>query len=267
MKIKYYLLAVVFLCQIKFLHSQKLVSVISETITVNSTTSMNGWTRNTVEVTFPKGTIGYVYRVSVFDLNSVNISDLLFDLLKQIPIEEIQVGASFAKYAVANANGHAIDYFILTTGDDRTAFYNKNDNNWSSCKSFLNRVNTCASSNECINSRIYFGFRNNNLTKGLDVYIEIVAIVDENNTQYYTYGYRITNESNTDLEFELSSDNVIWTKYSLRSAYFNNYNFNTHEIYFRISTNGSFKSYKLDSSRKYKIAWNSNVSMWDLFSY
>ena len=258
-----------FILTLNYTNAQKLVDVLHETLTVNSTTSMSGYTRNTVEVKLPKGTTGYIYRMSVFKKGGVNVGNGLLDLLSLIPIAEVKAGVNLSKYVVGNANGGAVDYFIFTTQEDKSAFYNKYDENWSSCKSYPNRVSSCISSDECINRTIWFGFRNNNVSQGLDVYLEVVAIVDEvkelaNKT---TYGFRITNETTSVMDFQLSTDGVNWNEHSLKPKYFNNYNFQQPEIYFRISTTDSYLKYKIKYNDRFKIKYNQTKEIFDLYSY
>jgi len=257
-------------------YSQKLVDIISEDIVVNSRTHVGGNTRNVIEVNFPQGTIGYVYRVSVFDIGDSHVSDMLFDLLSQIPVKSIQVGANMLKFVANNHNGEAVDYHILTSEQEKTAFINKDDDKWSACESFLNRISTCASLNKCIAGKVYFGFRNNNISDGLKVHFEIVALVDEangsstditsNNSAATLYTYQVENRSNYDINFELSSDGINWLPYYLSSKTNQNYENNTSTLYFRISTNGSsFKTHVLNPNSKYKVEWSGAESVLDLF--
>jgi hypothetical protein len=251
-------------------NAQKLVEVLHETITVNSTSAMSGYTRNTVEVQLPQGTIGYIYRISVFKKGGVSVGNGLLDLLSTVPIAEVKIGANLSKYVVNNANGGAVDYFIFTNQEDKNAFYGKRDDSWNSCKSYPNRVSSCLSSNECINRKIWFGFRNNNISQGLDVYLEVVAIVDEVKSQssQTTYGFKITNETTVVVNFQLSLDGINWQEFSLKPSYFNNYNFQQPEIFFRISTQGAGTAqYKIGYNDRYKIQYNPNKRMFDLFNY
>jgi hypothetical protein len=248
-------------------NAQELVNILQEKVTVNSTTSLNGWSRNTVEAKLPAGTIGYVYRLSVFKKDGVNVSTGLFDLLKMIPVKKIQIGANLSQFVINNSDGGAIDYFIFTTDKDKNAFYNKQDGNWYSCKSFPNRVSTCTYSDECINKTIWFGFRNNNLMQGLDVYIELAAIVDQLNSTNSMYGFQIINKTNVQVNFQLSINGINWFDYSLQSGYLNNYNFYKPDIFFRILTQGTGTAqYKINFSNRYKIEYNQAKRIFDLFN-
>lgn len=248
--------------------SQSFVNVLKETIVVNSVTSLSGWSRNKVEIDFPKNTIGYVYRLTAFPRNKVSMVDALFDVLKNVPISEVKIDASIAKFVVDNSNGSAIDYYIFTNPDDANAFYKKENNNWSSCKSFPNVISTCRSENGCLNTTIYFGFRNNNLSEGLDVHLEVVAIVDESITASSQYGFKIENQAGKDINFELSLNGKNWSSYSLKANYYEDFTFNQEYAFFKIfTTDKGFVEYKIQSSEKYKIIWNALKGIWDLNKY
>lgn len=262
---------IVFICLCAFslnTFSQKLVNVVGETITVNSVSSLSGWSRNKIEVPLPENTTGYIYRITSFPKNNVNITDGLFSVLKSIPLAEIKIGASLAEYAINNSNGSAIDYFIFTNIEDLNAFYKKDNANWSSCKSFPNVINVCRTSNECLNRTIYFGFRNNNITEGLDVHIEVVAIQDENKSSFSNYGFKILNEATVTANFELSLDGSTWESYSLKPNYVEEFTFTKPAAVFKITTTGKGTvEYKINSNERYKIAWNVNKGIWDLYTY
>lgn len=248
--------------------SQELVDVLTEKITVNSSTSLNGWTRNTAEIRLPQGTTGFVYRISVFNKGNATVGSGLFDLIKSIPVTQIQLGANLAQYAVSNSDGGALDFFIFTTDEDKNAFRNKEALNWNSCKMFLNRVSSVAYSSECINRTIWFGFRNNNLTQGLDVLLEVAAIIDSRAQDQTTYGFTITNSTTNPIIFQLSVDGYKWQDYRLEPNYFANYNFRQPNIQFRMSTQGSQPvNYQLDYSYRYKIQFNQQKQIFDLFHY
>ncbi len=143
-KMKKHLLPFLFfmLCLCKN-YGQELVSVTDEVLTVNSTTAVTGNSRNTAEVTLPEKTIGYIYRISIFPKGETAVDHSLFDLLKKVGGKQISLASSFAKYAIKNNDGNAIDAFIFSNQYDADGFYNQKDNNWKACKSLLNRVSSC----------------------------------------------------------------------------------------------------------------------------
>jgi hypothetical protein len=106
-------------------NAQQLVDVLKETISVNSISSMNGYSRNTAEIKFPKGTKGYIYRISVFNKGGVEVSNTLFEALKNIPVTEIKIGVTLTEHIIKNSDGQAVDFFIFTTDEDKDAFTQK----------------------------------------------------------------------------------------------------------------------------------------------
>ena len=176
-KCKFYLLI---LCSIlaESIYAQELVQVTDETLTVNSVTAMTGYTRNKTEVTLPDRTSGYIYRISVFPKGTNPAGPSLFSLLKKLGSSNISLASSFAEYAIANNDNSSVDAFIFSSPDDANNFYAKKDGYWNACKSMPNRVSCCFATKECMGKEVYFGFRNNNIMKGLDVKLEVVALVE-----------------------------------------------------------------------------------------
>lgn len=249
-------------------NAQQLVQVSDEVITVNSSTSLTGYTRNKTEVLLPEKTIGYVYRISVFPKGSVSVGTTLFDLLDAVGGTNISLASSFARFAITNNDSNSIDAFIFNNTYDADNFFSKNDGNWSSCKSLMNRGSCCFATKECLGNKIYFGFRNNNIAQGLDVKIEIVALVDINSTSIYKYSYSINNKTNIELKYFVSLDNVNWQENTLRSGYLQNFSFSQREIYFKIvSNNFNTKAYKLAADERYQLFWNDKELCWDLSRY
>lgn len=250
------------------LYSQELIQVTNEVLTVNSTTAYSGYTRNKTEVNLPEKTIGYIYRISISPKGSSLADNSLFDLLESMGDIKISLASSFAKFAIKNNDNNAVDAFIFNNTFDADNFYAKNDGNWSACKSMMNRASCCFASKECISNKIYFGFRNNNAMQGLDVKIEVVALVDKNSTIDYKYSYSINNSANIELKYSLSLDNINWEEKSLRNGYLQNLSLEQKEIYFRInSENSKVVKYKLTPNERYKIFWNAKLLCWDLTRY
>lgn len=266
MQQKYFLFIYLFLLSSIKLFSQELVPVTDEIITVNSTSAINGYTRNRTEVILPERTIGYIYRISIAPKGANSSDDALFDLLSNVGSANISLASSFAKFAIKNNDNYAVDAFIFNNVYDADNFYSKNDNNWSSCKSMPNRVSCCFATKECIGRTIYFGFRNNNIMKGLDVRIEVVALVDKTSETDYKYSYTINNSTNQELKYRISVDGITWQEKQLRNGYQEIYTFNQNAIYFNISTKDKVISYKLTPNERYKLFLNS-TGVWDLMRY
>jgi len=250
------------------LSAQELVQVTDETLTVNSTTSITGNSRNKTEVTLPEKTKAYIYRISIFPKGKGAVNNSLFDLLKQIGGANISIATSFAQFAIKNNDNASVDAFIFNNTYDADNFYSKKDGNWSACKSMTNRVSCCFSTNECMGRQIFFGFKNNNIMQGLDVKLEIVALIDTSLRSDYKYSYTIDNSANKELKYLISTDNLNWQETSLRDGYQKIYTFEQKEIYFKIKTdNFKFSAYKLTPNERYRIFWNTKLAKWDLMRY
>lgn len=267
MKKSYLVVVFVFLVSFSKLLSQELIAVTDETITVNSTTAINGYTRNRTEVILPEKTTGYIYRISIFPKGMTSKNTSLFDLLEDIGSPNISLASSFAKFAINNNDNNSVDAFIFNNIYDADNFYSKNDDNWNACKSMLNRVSCCFATEECIGQTIYFGFRNNNIMQGLDVRIEIVAVVDKTSTYDYKYSYTIDNSSDRELKYNVSIDGANWEETQLRSGYHQTHTIGKKEMFFKIFTdNFKYVTYKLTPNERYKIFLNEN-GIWDLIRY
>lgn len=249
-------------------YGQELVSVTDEVLTVNSATALSGHPRNKTEVTLPEKTIGYIYRISIFPKGQTAVDHSLFDLLKEVGGKNISMASSVAKFAIKNNDGNAIDAYIFNNTYDADNFYDQKDTNWTACKTLMNRVSCCFYTNECMNNKIYFGFKNNNLMQGLDVKIEIVALVNKNAFYNNQYTYAITNSANIEIKYSLSTDNIRWEEMRLRQNYLQNHKMPQKEIHFRINTGlNKVVNYKLIPSERYKIYWNTKNLCWDLMRY
>ncbi len=250
------------------LFSQELIQVTDETITVNSTTSMTGYTRNITSIKLPEKTKKYIYRISVFPKGESEIDNSLFDLLKQYGGANVSVATSFAQFAIKNNDSKSVDAYIFNNTYDADNFYDKQDGNWSTCKNMPNRASCCFATDDCIGKDIYFGFRNNNIMQGLDVKLEVVALIDNSLITDYKYSYSISNSTNQELKFSISLDGKDWQETSLRNGYKQIYTFEQNEVYFRIRTNNSTMAlYKLIPNERYKIIWNDELQKWDLTRY
>lgn len=248
--------------------SQELIQVIDETLVVNSSTAIGGNTRNKTEVTLPEKTKAYIYRISIFPKGESSIANSLFDLLQQMGGANVAMASSFTQFAIKNSNNNAVDAFIFNNTYDSDNFYAKRDESWSACKSMANRVNCCFSTKECIGKQVFFGFRNNNITQGLEVKLEIVAVVDNSMEADYKYSYTIENPTGRDLKFQISTDKTNWKDYNLRDGYKQIFTFEQQEIYIRIYTDRlKFSSYKLGPNDRYRIIWNTVLQKWDIIKF
>lgn len=224
---------------------QNLIEVLSDNFTVNSVSAFGGNTRNFAEVVLPDNAIGYVYRLTVVRKGAGSLSNSLFTLLKQQGTN-VTLGVSLAQFAIQNADGNAVDAYIFSSPYDKDNFYAKRDGSWNACKQMPNRSNCCFSTRDCLGKRVYFGFRNNNTMQGLDVKLEVVAVVDTTHQQQVSNTFSITNGSTREIEYQISSDGIRWEKVNVRPNYSNNHSSILPELMVRIYTTPTqFVSYKI----------------------
>jgi hypothetical protein len=248
--------------------TQEFVDVIDETITVNSATALTGYTRNITHVTLPPKTTGYIYRITVSPKGAMPVGEGLLALLEKVGSANISFGVSLARFAIKNNDNSAVDAFIFSNTFDADDFYSKKDETWGSCKSMPNRVNCCFSTNECMGQDIYFGFKNNNISQGLDVKLEVVAVVDQSQETEYKYPYSILNATGQEARYFLSLDKSEWEETSLRNGYKRMFSIDQPAIYFKIITdNSKVALYKITSSERYKIIWSDENGRWDILRY
>ncbi len=233
---------------------------------------MDGYTRNFVDIRLPRGIVAYAYRISLYKIDGVKMPDRLIELLSAVPIAELKAGLDISKYVVTNPiKGGEVDYFIFTKASEADHFFNKEDEIWKGCKSFLNSASTCVLSDECLGSQFFFGFRNNSGAKGLDVNLELVAIVDEDQAliNQSMSAYEIKNSLTADMAFQLSTDGKNWTDYTVPTGSSGTYNYNESTIYFKINNAGGTPptQYKINTTQKYKIYYNDTKKRLDLMGY
>jgi hypothetical protein len=253
------------LCFTCFAHAQQYVDVVNQTITVNSKSNLTGRDRQYIRADFPANTTGFIYRATITTKGASSNSPNLLSLLSQYAPGNIAMGAQLTQFIVNNNDGSLVDAFTFYNPYDADNFFNNKDGYWGACNSSLGLVNTCYASNNCLNPRLYFGFRNNNLMEGLNVHLEIVAIVDTARTVPF-YTYSITNATNQELKFQMSNNQESWSPVTLRNGYVQTFT-QDQPLYFKISTTSfNFVRYKLDPNERYKIIW-SIQNKWDLIRY
>jgi hypothetical protein len=248
-------------------NAQQYSNVTDETITVNSKTSLSGSTRNITNVELPEKTIGFIYRISTFSRGNADVDNSLFKLVKSVEPSTALV-TSLMEFAIKNNDGNSLDAFIFNNTYDADNFAAKKDGNWTACKSMMNRGNCCFPTKDCLNHRIYFGFRNNNISQGLDVKLEVVAIIDTVKGKAQTYSYTLLNSTANELKFYVSYNDTAWTINSLRANYQATFTFEKPVIYVKIYTNAmSFVHYKLTPDNRYKFVFNVQTRKWDVIYY
>jgi hypothetical protein len=267
MKRTTFLTSLAFLCLSFYVKGQILQNISTETITVNSKSSLTGYTRNIANVTLPSNATAYIYRITVFNKGNTNISNSLFNTLKNIPITEIRIGAFLTEYAINQNDGNSVDFFVFTNGTDANSFYSKGENiNY--CKSHPNRSSVCVSTNDCINQKVYFGFRNNNIQQGVEVILEVVALVSETQQNALEYTHTIKNGLQGTVFFQISEDSYNWQNVSLQQAYTGTYRFKQPYCFVKISTQGKSPVVRrIESNQRYILNWNQQYGIADIFSY
>jgi hypothetical protein len=243
------------------------VPVVNQTITVNSRSTLSGNSRNYIVAEFPKNTSAYVYRISITSKDASTESTELFNLLKNYPSATIAIGSQLTQLIIQTSDGKAVDAFTFNNVYDADNFRNKNDGNWGASQASMSVVNTCYASNTGLNPTVYFGFRNNNLMDGLNVHLEVVAIVDSAKQSNTCFSYSILNGTDRELKYFISTDESNWQEANLESLYSQTFSSGLPYFFFKIYTNTfNFVSYKITPTDRYKIILN-NGNKWDLIKY
>ena len=222
------------------------VSVLNEKLTVNSITNVTArYRRNAAEFSLPVGTIGFIYRISVFQAGKVNMTNQLTDLVKNLPIQDVRykIAAQVGSYALQGANNESIDYFIFQNQADKTQFLKDGIEGINTCSSHAQRNNVAKYSDDCIQKKMYLGFQNKNLSQGLDVQLEVVAVVEKREVgvkfipkipAFSTFSIK----SNCGLltRIEISKDGETWNEYTLESNQSTTFRSVGNKSFIRIST-------------------------------
>lgn len=249
------------------LNCQELVKVFDETLTVNSKSNYGGSSHNIAEVKLPPKTKEIIYRVSIFDKGTGIFDSELIELLKQVGGPKVALATAFTEYGVKSNDNEAVDIHIFNNVYDATDFQNKKAG-WVTCKSQTNRTNCCVKTKDFLTERMFFGFKNNNYMQGLDVRLEVVAIIDTSLKYDYKYTFQILNDANKELNFNISKDGVNWENATLRNGYLMPINTESKDLFFRIQTDEFKKSeYRLQPNERFKIILNEQAQKWDLTKY
>ncbi|MFB0497317.1 hypothetical protein ABID99_003554 [Mucilaginibacter sp. OAE612] len=261
-----YLLAAFLIISVYNAFAQTYVDVANQTITLNSTSNLTGNNRNYVRVDFPDKTAAYICRITISPKDRNQQINHLFELINKLAPAELAVSANLARYAVNTNDGSAVDTYVFSNTYDADSFVQKKDENLSACQQSNNVVNTCYASNQCLNPSLYFGFRNNNLVNGLDVHLEVVALVDSGK-KGNSYTYSIANGAKQEVKCLVSADRQHWENVSLRQGYSITFTKELPVLYFRMFTSVlNFVNYDLRPDERYKIIWSS-TNKWDLIRY
>ena len=253
-------------------HAQQYVNVMDQLFTVHSAgnafMNSNSNSRSFIQVDFPAKTTGYIYRISTSPKTVVNGQNAqLYELLKGVSPANIVMGASLAQFVINNSDGSAIDAYTFSNVYDVNNFIQKKEGNWTPCLQNAGVISACYASNKCLSPTMYFGFRNNNITTGLNIHLEIVALVDTASTAAsYSYNYTIANGANQPLNYLISNDNIKWERFNVQQGYVSNIKRDQSVLHIRLVTSIlNMVTYEIHPDDRYRIIWNGN--RWDLTKY
>lgn len=249
--------------------SQKLVDVLNETITVNSKTAINGKTRILTSARIPIGAKSYIYRITITKKGGMTTGSTLFTLLTNMKNRKVAYAAALTELAITNNDNNSIDAFIFHSSYDADNFLVEKDKDWDACQALLSVKNSCRLVDNCIGQNIYFGFRNNNFMQGLDINIEIVALIDEKPKKIYKSTFGIINASGYDIVFDLSKDGKNWrTTSPVKTNHRVFYTFDQSCYYMRVVTSQTVMKYMtLYPNERYEIIWDSKNNFFTIQRY
>jgi hypothetical protein len=259
----------IFVVGISETYSQKLLDVLHRSVAVYSQSDSDGYTSNTMDFNLPRGTEAYVVRLSFFKMQEIKLGDRLIDLLKAHPELAIKPTTDFSTLNSANGSDSA-DFYVFTSTKDAEVFFQGEERKFPFCKEFPKSTNFTFATDECLTSRVWFGFKNNHLTRNLDIVVEVVAMVDEDQglISQSLNAYKITNNTTAQVKFSLSLDGINWLDYALESGEARDYNYNEAQLFMTLPTpNVCFSQFKIQPNQKYKVSYNADKGKLELQGY
>jgi hypothetical protein len=245
------------------------MEVLHRSVAVYSQTDTDGYTTNTIDFNLPQGTQAYVVRLSLFKMHEIKQSNKLIDLLKQHPELAIKSTTDFSSLNMPDGSGPA-DFYVFTSAKEADVFFQGEDKKFPFCKEFLKISNLTFCAEECLTSRVWFGLKNNHLTRNLEILVEVVALVDEDQgtISESLNTYKITNGTNAKVNFSLSSDGNNWMDFSLETEDSKDFNFNEAQLFVKIPTpNVGIVQFKITPTQKYKLTYNATKGRLELMGY
>jgi hypothetical protein len=179
MNSKLYTVILVALVSITSSYAQRYESLKNEVIELGPR-KIDDNSRNYVEVSLPKNTEGYMFRVSLFRKDKgVKMKDTLSFRLRDVAPEDIVLNDTLGEYTQRQLNTESIDFYIVPTLEDAKAF--KERKMFNSCLRMPDMVNFTYSTDTCVSGsdKAYICLRNKNVKKDLMVALEVIAIVKE----------------------------------------------------------------------------------------
>lgn len=163
---------------------------------VNSVTSLSGSTRKVVQLKLPANTIRWYYTYSASrDVNKVKEVQHTYNLLAMLSrfIDESGTCAKAINYLGTPPGSDYCDVYLLSSYDDVSKFESKED--YISSKFIYHRPASqegfVAGTKEVTDPKYirqtqYLGFRNKSMSYGVDVSLQVVAIVSKNDEVSWT---------------------------------------------------------------------------------
>lgn len=158
-----------------------LKTIASENVYVASTGevynpfSTNQRDRIVREVELPAGTVSYTFRVTVSE-KGTRPQETLIDGMTKIGTPTFMAAGAVAGL-FSFSDGNYTDVYTFSDWDNAQKFEKKIEG-WRACKAYKQTTSTCRVNNDCMDM-VAFGFRNNNGLTGVNVYFELVALVDD----------------------------------------------------------------------------------------
>jgi hypothetical protein len=264
---KYYLLPFTLLFQLHLFAGTAYKNLGRQTLVINSQTAVGKKSRNFADFTLPDNSIGYVYRITVFPKGDKKVPNDLFDLVSKVSSKEIAFGAELTKYMIDVNADEAIDTYIFSDRNSFSNFYS-GGTNWVACKTMPNRRGICVASNECLSKKLFFGFENKNWTHGVEVLLEVVAVIDTDLMPLNRplkpfdptrkivlsglYNYSILNTSLlNNFDAQVSTDGINYKIYHINAGETVSRFFTANPIYLKLYNYS--RPLRLTPNKKYKI--------------
>ena len=163
---------------------------------VNSVTSLSGNTRQVIPIKLPPNTIKWYYTFSASrDINDVREVQQNYNLLSKLSylIDESGTCAKAINYLGTPPGTNYCDVYLLSSYDDVSKFESKEDiisdgftyHRPASQENYVSGTKEVTHPSH-IRQTQYLGFRNNSMSYGIDVSLQVVAIVSKNDEASWT---------------------------------------------------------------------------------
>jgi hypothetical protein len=245
-------------------------NVLDETLVVNSKTNLFGAHKISVPIHLPRGTQAYIYRITISKKGEPIVANALFKMLKESDVQELSIAASLTQYAVNNGANESIDAYVFTSGADANEFTDVYSNNGYSLASKMTSVkNSVRYVESCISPNLYFGFENTNVIHGLEVRLEIIALVDDHLPTKFTI--EIQNGTKVPYVYAWGLDGKKWYRgvtIPIHNTTFETFDYRQGYIWLCTYTdNLHARVMRADPDVRYKIIWDEDLKEYTIVSY